>query len=207
MRERERTSAGSMTDTLPSGLWFAPGSAWSAVLRTDPDADTELLDRTEVRAELRADPYEDADLWDARGPGPAFSPNGLEADILTALARALGSGGMPAGSVTVHLSDLAEIRGWLGEPLWQMTSEHADTYFGRQIAWHEYPALLHQAQALARYFAFLAGPDGALVRERFDAPVYCPLDGLNWPTPVSPARHADPHPWAGPSVSGTAPDD
>ena len=187
MRERERTSAGDPTDYLPAGRWFTPQSVWPAVMLTDPDAETELLARTELRDESP----EHAGSWDAGGPGVDVVPHGLEAGILTELAKALDADGMPAGAVTGHLADLAELRGWLGEPLWQMTSEHADAYFGRLITWHEYPALLRQAQALARYFAFLDGPDGTPVWERAHAPV-CPLDALNWPTPARRVRDVDP---------------
>jgi hypothetical protein len=203
MRERERTSAGSMLDDMPAGRWFTPQSAWSAVMLTDPDTDTELP----ARRELRAEPPEGADTGDARGPGSVAGPHGLEAGVLTRLAKALQADGMPGDAVAGHLADLAEIRAWLGGPLWQMTSEHADAYFGRQIAWHQYPALLRQAQALARYFAFLAGPDGALVRERAHAPVRCPLDALNWPTPAHQIRQADPQLRAEPAASAMAPAD
>jgi hypothetical protein len=189
MRERERASGIGAMDAMPAGRWFTPESAWSAVVRTDPDADTEPL----ARRELRAEPPEGADAGDARSLGIAAGPRGLEAGVLARLAKALEADGMPGDAVAGHLADLAEIRARLGGPLWQMTCEDADAYFGRQIDWHEYPALLRRAQSLARYFAFLAGPDGALVRERAHAPVRCPLDALNWPTPAPHIRHADPH--------------
>ncbi len=206
MRERERTGAGTTTDHLLAGRWFTPQSAWAAVTVADPEADTELLDLTEPGDALP----EDADTVGTGGPRAVFVPHGLEAGILTGLAKALDAGGMPSRAVTAHLADLAEIRGWLGEPLWQMTFWHADAYFGRQIGWREYPALLRQAQALARYFAYLAGPDGALVWERALAPVRCPLDALNWPTPdrrvrdADPPQEAEPDEWAESSAAASA---
>jgi hypothetical protein len=206
MRERERTSAGSTMDDLPAGPWFAPRSARSAVVLTDPDADTELL----ARYELRAEPPEDADAgdaWDALDLDTAFGPHGLETGILARLAKALEAGGMPTEAIAGHLTDLAEIRGWLDAPLWQMTVEQADVYFGPPIAWHEYPALLRQAQALTRYFAYLAGPDGALARERAHTAALCPLDALNWPTPADLVRDADPHQRAEQATSAIAPAD
>jgi hypothetical protein len=204
MQERERTGVGGALDCLPTGRWFASQSAWSAAVATGPDADTELLDRSEPSGEA----YEDTDTTAADDDSDAACrPLGLEAAVLNGLAHALGASGMPADAVAEHLADLAEIRGRLGGPLWQMTAGKADAYFGRRIAWHEYPALLREAQALARYFAFLSGPDGAPVRERAHAPVRCPLDALNWPVPSHVVRSADPYRWGEPSASAVAADD
>ncbi len=195
MRERERTSAGGAMDDVPAGRWFTPVPSWSTVLSTDPDADTQLLARSELRAELS----EGAEATAVPGPGTTCGPHGLEAGVFAGLTKALGADGMPAGAVAVHLADLAEMRAWLGGPLWQMNFEDADAYFGKQIAWHEYPAMVRRAHALTRYFAVLAGPDGALAREHVHAPVRCPLDALNWPAPSHLARNNNPRDRAEPS--------
>jgi hypothetical protein len=195
MREREWSSVSGTMQDMASGLWFAPQPAPSPAMFADPDADTQVL----FNGGPGAEPPQGADEWGAAGPTVAAGAHGLEAGVLAGLATALAADGMPAGAVAGHLADLAELRYWLNGPLWQMTVEHADAYFGRQIAWHEYPALLRQAQALTRYFAFLAGPDGVLVRERAHTPVCCPLDAWNWPTPAHQIRDhdTDPHQWAG----------
>src|SRR6185437_2680893 len=203
MKERERASAHSAMDDMPAGRWFTSASSWSAALLTDPDADTQLL----ACSQLRADLSEGAEAGHARAPGTTCGAHGLESGVFAGLAKALEADGMTAGAVTVQLADLAEIDTWLGGPLWQMNSENADAYFGRQIAWHEYPVVLRRAQALTHYFAFLASPDGALAREQTHAPVHCPLDALNWPAPSHLVRNDDPYQRPEPSSSAMAPAD
>ena len=194
---QERTGAGGAMDDRPAGRWFTPAPSWSADLRTDPDADTQLPACSVPRTELS----EGADAADAHSPGAARGTHRLEAGIFAGLTKALEADGMPAGAVTVYLADLAEIRAWLGRPLWQMNCEDADAYFRQQTAWPEYPVMLRRAQALTRYFAVLAGPDGAQAREYAHAPVRCPLDALNWPVPSYPAHNNNPHQRAGSTFS------
>lgn len=129
----------------------------------------------------------------AEPPGNAHVAGGAESDLeaaaLESSAHALRALAVSEVEIVRHLEALGAIRQWLGRPLWEMTSDEADVYFGEFLRFREFGLRVAYARALARYFVWLGGEQGGtLLSGRVAAPARCPIDTLNWPVPLGQAR-------------------
>jgi hypothetical protein len=111
----------------------------------------------------------------------------LAVTVVAALAVHLRESGVTEAEIAADLDALEGIGAWMARPVWEMDWTLADTFFGEQTARWGFSARVMHAQAVARYFTFLAIPPGAaLLAEAGLISPRCPVDALNWPRPRTP---------------------
>jgi integrase/recombinase XerD len=128
------------------------------------------------------------DLRDARQPATAEELADYETDLLAEFVLARASAGLADGTIRGEVSNLEQVREWLGRPLWEMEPADADAYFGRVMRAAAKGTRLARAGALVTYFTFLELRHQADLHALTGRVVTCPVDEMNRPKGTKDAR-------------------
>ena len=71
------------------------------------------------------------DLREVRRLASAEEIADYETDLLAGFVLARASAGLSDGTIRGEVSNLEQVREWLGRPLWEMEAADADAYFGK----------------------------------------------------------------------------
>jgi integrase/recombinase XerD len=128
------------------------------------------------------------DLRERRAPASAEELQNFEVDVLAGFVLARASAGVTDGTVRGEVSQLEQVRGWFGRPLWEMQPSDADDYFGRVLRGSPSGTRLARSHALRVYFAFLELRHQAELHALTGLVVACPIDEMNQPRGAKDAR-------------------
>jgi hypothetical protein len=117
----------------------------------------------------------------ATEPLSAEDQEALETDLLAQFVFARASAGMVDGTIRDDISSLETIRDWLGRPLWEMTPDDADRYFGHHLRGAAPTTRTGKAATVRVFFRFLELRYKADIYQLTGSIVECPLDELNTP--------------------------
>lgn len=117
----------------------------------------------------------------ATEPLSAEDQEALETDLFAQFVFARASAGMVDGTIRDDISSLETIRDWLGRPLWEMTPDDADRYFGHQLRGAAPTTRTGKAATLRVFFRFLELRYKADIYQLTGSVVECPLDEVNTP--------------------------
>ena len=73
------------------------------------------------------------DLREVRRPASPEELADYETDLLAGFVLARSSAGLSDGTIRGEVSNLEQVREWLGSPLWEMEPADADAYFGKMM--------------------------------------------------------------------------
>lgn len=91
----------------------------------------------------------------ASPPGPADQIAAFEQDLLAAFVLARSSAGITDAPIRADVAAVEELREWFGRPLWEVTPQHIDTFFGRYLSEAMPGTKVRKAAGFAVYFEFL----------------------------------------------------
>ena len=128
------------------------------------------------------------DLRAYRPPASAEELEQFEVDVLAGFVLARASAGVTDGTIRGEVSNLEQVRGWFGRPLWEMRPTDADAYFGRVLRGASSGTRLARSQALRTYFEFLELRHKVELHQLTGRVVECPVDELNRPRGAKDAR-------------------
>lgn len=128
------------------------------------------------------------DLRERRAPASAEELANFEVDVLAGFVLARASACVTDETVRGEVSQLEQVRGWFGRPLWEMQPSDADDYFGRVLRGSASGTRLARSQALRVYFAFLELRHQAELHALTGMVVACPIDEMNQPRGTKDAR-------------------
>ena len=125
-----------------------------------------------------------AAVRDMRGARVAAGPDevaAFEADVLAGFVLARAAAGLSDKTVSVDVSNLGQVRGWFGRPLWEMRPADAGEYFGRVLRAAAGNTRVARAKALKTWFAFLDLRHRADIYQLTGYVAECPVDEANRP--------------------------
>lgn len=128
------------------------------------------------------------DLREARRPASPEELADYETDLLAGFVLARASAGLSDGTIRGEVSNLEQVREWLGRPLWEMEPADADAYFGKVLRQAASGTRHARAGALVTYFAFLELRHQAELHALTGRVVTCPVDEMNRPKGAKDAR-------------------
>lgn len=128
------------------------------------------------------------DLREHRRPASGEELEHFETDVLAGFVLARASAGLTDGTIRGDVSNLEQVRGWFGRPLWEMEPPDADAYFGRVLRSAASGTRLARAQALSTYFEFLELRHKVELHAMTGRVVECPIDEMNRPRGRKDAR-------------------
>ncbi|MGW0664572.1 tyrosine-type recombinase/integrase [Streptodolium elevatio] len=105
----------------------------------------------------------------------------FEQDLLSEFVLARASAGMVDKTIRQDLSAICEVREWLGRPLWEMSPQDVDRFFGGSQRALLQTTKVRKAQALAIFFEFLELRHQAEIHAATGVVVESPLDEVNRP--------------------------
>lgn len=110
----------------------------------------------------------------------------LEVNVLAQFVFARSSAGMTDGTIQGDVTTLESIRTWLGKPLWEMTPEDADRYFGQSLRGAAMSTRTGKASTLRWFFKLLELRYKPEIYRLTGCVIECPIDEVN-----SPRGHAE----------------
>ncbi|MGI5293086.1 tyrosine-type recombinase/integrase [Nonomuraea polychroma] len=105
----------------------------------------------------------------------------FEIDLLAEFTLARAAAGLTDATIRRDVAALEQIRTWLGQPLWEMTSRDADSYFGKVLKQATNGTKTLKACTLEAYFQFLDLRYRAQLFQLTGHVVESPLDEVNRP--------------------------
>lgn len=111
-----------------------------------------------------------------------------EVDVLAEFVLARASAGLADATIRGDIGHLERVREWFGRPLWLMTPQDGDRYFGTVLRGAPSGTRLARAQAVTTYFAFLELRHQARLHALTGVVVACPIDEVNRPRGRKDAR-------------------
>jgi site-specific recombinase XerD len=112
----------------------------------------------------------------------------FEQDLLAEFVLARSSAGIADATIRADVAAVVEARQWLGRPLWQMSAQDADGFFGRHLRQAMPGTRVRKAAGLAVYFEFLELRHKSAIHVATGFVVECPLDEMNRPRGGAHAR-------------------
>ncbi|MER5326903.1 tyrosine-type recombinase/integrase [Streptosporangium roseum] len=112
------------------------------------------------------------------GPGQIAA---FEQDLLAEFVLARSSAGITDATIRADVAAVEELREWFGRPLWEMTPQHIDTFFGRHLREAMLGTKVRKAAAFAVYFEFLELRHKPGIHAATGFVVESPLDEMNRP--------------------------
>lgn len=128
------------------------------------------------------------DLREHRPPASVEELEQFETDVLAGFVLARASAGLTDGTIRGDVSNLEQVRGRFGRPLWEMAPADADAYFGKTLRQSPSGTRLARAQALNIYFEFLELRHKVELHAMTGRVVECPIDEMNRPRGGKDAR-------------------
>lgn len=105
----------------------------------------------------------------------------FEQDLLAEFVLARASAGVKDATVQADVSAVVALRAWSGRPLWEVSPQDLDRYFGRHRRDAAAGTKVRQAAGLAVFFEFLEIRHKAAIHQATGFVVESPLDELNRP--------------------------
>ncbi|GAA4479346.1 site-specific tyrosine recombinase XerD [Rhodococcus olei] len=105
----------------------------------------------------------------------------FETDVMSGFVLARAAAGLADSTIRADVTNLEQVRTWLGRPLWEMEPADADGYFGKALRQAAKNTRLARAQALKTYFCFLELRHKIEIHALTGRVVECPIDEINRP--------------------------
>jgi integrase/recombinase XerD len=128
------------------------------------------------------------DLREVRSVAETSDLEGLETDVLAGFVLARASAGLTDGTIRGDVSNLEQVRGWFGRPLWEMQPSDGDMYFGQVMRDAPIGTRLARAAAVAVFFEFLELRHKVEIHAVTGRVLACPIDEMNRPRGNKQAR-------------------
>ncbi len=105
----------------------------------------------------------------------------FEQDMLAEFVLARASAGVADATIRNDVSMVSQVRQWFGHPLWELTPQDVDRYFGEHLRQAAPATRQHKAGALQVYFDFLEVRYKPAIYAATGPVVECPVDEINRP--------------------------
>ena len=105
----------------------------------------------------------------------------FEQDVLAEFVLARASAGVADATIRNDVTMVVEVRQWFDRPLWELTPQDVDRYFGSHLREAAPATRRHKACALQVYFEFLEVRYKPAIHAATGRVVECPVDEVNRP--------------------------